>query len=68
MSIRYKVDKAVMELLASKDPRNLGHALNGRWEGCYSYVIGRKFRLIYAVNFKKRTIYFLSVGPHTIYR
>jgi len=41
--------------------------LHGPWEGCYSYEIGLKYRLIYKVEFERKEIEFLAVGTHKIY-
>ncbi|MFQ6075989.1 MAG: type II toxin-antitoxin system RelE/ParE family toxin [Candidatus Bathyarchaeia archaeon] len=64
--VRRRVDEAIRTLLEAKDPRARSHRLHGRWQGCYSYEIGRRYRVIFAV--EANTIRFLRVGPHTIYR
>jgi len=65
--MRRRVDDAIESLLISRDPRKEGHMLHGEWEGCYSFEIGLKYRLIYRVNFKRKEIEFLAVGTHKIY-
>ncbi|MCP8322430.1 MAG: type II toxin-antitoxin system mRNA interferase toxin, RelE/StbE family, partial [archaeon] len=58
---------AIERLLTSSDPRKEGHMLHGPWEGCYSYEVGLKYRLIYRVDFERKEIEFLAVGSHKIY-
>jgi addiction module RelE/StbE family toxin len=65
--VRRRVEKAIEMLLTSDDPGKEGHMLHGSWEGCYSYEIGLKYRLIYKVKFEKKAIQFLAVGTHKIY-
>lgn len=51
--VRQRVERIIEMLLYSDDPRKEGHALHGSWEGCYSYEIGLKYRLIYKVELEK---------------
>jgi addiction module RelE/StbE family toxin len=62
-----RVDEAIENLLTAGDPSKLGHRLHGRWEGTFSYAIGKQFRLIFQVDFEKRSVVFLAVGTHKIY-
>jgi mRNA-degrading endonuclease RelE of RelBE toxin-antitoxin system len=66
--VRIRVDEAVEQLLDSPDPRRLGLRKAGRWKGAYSYEIGRQFRILYSFKFEARTIVFLDVGTHGVYR
>jgi addiction module RelE/StbE family toxin len=65
--MRRRVEIAIETLLSSEDPRKEGHMLHGLWEGCYSYEIGLKYRLIYRIKFERKEIQFLAVGTHKIY-
>jgi len=65
--VRQRVERAIERLLSSEDPRKEGHMLHGLWEGCYSYEIGLKYRLIYRVEVERKEIEFLAVGTHKIY-
>lgn len=65
--MRRRAEIAIETLLSSDDPRKEGHGLHGPWEGCYSYEIGLKYRLIYKVEFERKEIKFLAVGTHKIY-
>jgi len=62
-----RVETAIEMLLSSDDPRKEGHILHGSWEGCYSYEVGLKYRLIYRVKVERKEIEFLAVGTHKIY-
>jgi len=62
-----RADEAIENLLTAEDPTKLGHRLHGRWEGTFSYAIGKQFRLIFQVDFEKRSVVFLAVGTHKIY-
>jgi addiction module RelE/StbE family toxin len=62
-----RADEAIENLLTAEDPAKLGHRLHGRWEGTFSYAIGKQFRLIFQVDFEKRSVVFLAVGTHKIY-
>jgi len=65
--VRRRVERAIEMLLSSEDPRKEGHRLHGPWEGCYSYEVGVKYRLIYRVEVERKEIEFLAVGTHKIY-
>jgi len=65
--VRRRVEIVIEMLLSSDDPRKEGHTLHGSWEGCYSYEVGLKYRLIYKVKLERREIEFLAVGTHKIY-
>jgi len=65
--VKQRVEKAIETLLSSDDPRNEGHMLHGPWEGCYSYEVGLKYRLIFRVKVERKEIEFLAVGTHKIY-
>ncbi len=65
---RKRVDEAILQLLNSEDPTKLGLRKVGKWEGVYSYEIGRQFRLLYSVRFEDRVVSFLDVGTHGVYR
>jgi len=65
--VRRRVEIAIEMLLSSDDPTKEGHMLHGSWEGCYSYEVGLKYRLIYKVEFERKEIEFLAVGTHKIY-
>ncbi|MGQ9719678.1 MAG: type II toxin-antitoxin system RelE family toxin [Nitrososphaerales archaeon] len=67
MEYQRRVDEAIIQLMSSDDPRKLGYRKIGRWEGAYSYEIGRKIRILYRVRFEDKTILFLDVGHHKIY-
>lgn len=58
----------MVELIESEDPARLGLRKVGPWEGVYSYELGRQFRILHAVRFEARTIVFLDVGTHGVYR
>lgn len=64
--MRRRVEKAIEMLLTSDDPRKEGRMLHGPWEGCYSYEIGLKYRLIYKVKFERKAIQFLAVGTREL--
>ena len=63
-----RVDEAMEQLLDSDDPRRLGLRKVARWEGAYSYEIVRQFRVLYSIKLEARTIIFLDVGTHGVYR
>jgi len=65
--VKQRVETAIETLLSSENPGKEGHMLHGQWEGCYSYEIGLKYRLIYRVKFERKEIEFLAVGTHKIY-
>ena len=66
--VRKRVDQAILQLLSSDDPTELGLRKVGRWKGVYSYEIGKQFRLLYVVSFEERVIELLDVGTHSVYR
>ena len=66
--VRARVDAAMKELVESEDPTKLGLRKVARWKGVYSYEIGRQFRILYSLRFEERTIVFLDVGTHGVYR
>lgn len=66
--VRRRVDEALLELLNAGDPTRLGLRKVGKWEGVYSYEIGRQFRILYKVRFEDRTVELLDVGTHGVYR
>lgn len=66
--MRARVDEAILDLLNSDDPRELGLRKVGRWKGVYSYELGRQFRILYYVKFDERVVQFLDVGTHGVYR
>ena len=66
--IRTRADDAMAQLLESDDPAELGLRKVGRWKGVYSYEVGRQFRILYTVRFEDRTILFLDIGTHGVYR
>ena len=68
VEIRKRVDEALLQLIDSDDPRELGSRKIGKWKGAYSYEIGRQFRILYSVRLEKHTIELLDVGTHDIYR
>jgi len=65
--VKQRVETAIRTLLSSEDPRRKGHRLHGPWEGCHSYEIGLKYRLIYRAEFERKEITFLAVSTHKIY-
>jgi addiction module RelE/StbE family toxin len=65
--VRRRVETAIEMLLSSEEPGKEGHMLHGSWEGCYSYELGLKYRLIYRVEVERKEIEFLAVGTHKIY-
>jgi mRNA-degrading endonuclease RelE of RelBE toxin-antitoxin system len=65
---RVRVDEAMEQLLESEDPRRLGLRKVGKWKGAYSYEIGRQFRILYSFRLEARTVIFLDVGTHGVYR
>jgi addiction module RelE/StbE family toxin len=65
---RKRVDEAILQLLNNINPAKLGLRKVGKWEGVYSYDIGRQFRLLYSVRFEDHVILFLDVGTHGVYR
>jgi addiction module RelE/StbE family toxin len=65
--VKQRVAMVIEKLLSSKDPRKEGHMLHGSWEGCYSYEMGLRYRLIYKIEFERKEIEFLAVGTHKIY-
>jgi mRNA-degrading endonuclease RelE of RelBE toxin-antitoxin system len=56
------------DLLSADDPRRLGLRKVGKWEGVYSYEVGRQFRILYNVRFEERIVELLDVGTHGVYR
>jgi addiction module RelE/StbE family toxin len=62
-----RINHALGVLSNTEEPRTLGEAKYGKWKGAYSYEIGRQYRILYAVDFEKRSIILLSVGSHKIY-
>jgi len=65
--LKEHVNNALTELSNAEDPRTLGEAKYGKWKGAYSYDIGRQYRILYAVDFKTRSVILLNVGTHKIY-
>ncbi len=66
--VRARVDEAMGHLLESEDPTRLGLRKVARWKGVFSYEIGKQFRVLYTVRFEDRTVVFLDVGTHGVYR
>jgi mRNA-degrading endonuclease RelE of RelBE toxin-antitoxin system len=62
--LRAKVDDAIELLCGSKDPRVHGRRKYGALEGCYGYNLDFRNRVLYALDFVKREIYFLRVCSH----
>ncbi len=58
----------MLQLLNSEDPAKLGLRKVGKWRGVLSYEIGRQFRILYKVRLGDRTVEFLDVGTHGVYR
>ncbi len=57
-----RVEKAILELLTTENPARLGkYKQNKR---VFAYDIGRKYRIIYNVNWNDNTIEFLRVCDH----
>lgn len=65
--IKERTNNALQDLSNAEDPRTFGEAKYGKWKGAYSYDIGRQYRILYAVDFKTRSIILLNVGSHKIY-
>ena len=60
--IQQKVNEAIQELRYSQNPARLGkYKQNKR---VFAYDIGRKYRVIYNVNWNNNTIEFLRVCDH----
>ncbi len=60
--IKIRVNSAVQELRNSENPAQLG-----RYKQCkrvFSYDLGRKYRIIYNINWSNNTIEFLRVCDH----
>jgi addiction module RelE/StbE family toxin len=68
LEVRAHADEAMDQLLESEDPPNSDSKKVGRWNGVYSYEIGRQFRLLYSVRFEDHTIVFWDIGTHGVYR
>jgi addiction module RelE/StbE family toxin len=66
--VQRRIETAIKDLAESPDPRKAGHGLHGLWAGLHSLEVGRRYRLIYKVDFEKHTIQLIAVGTHKIYR
>lgn len=62
--LRAKVDSAIKLLVGSSDPRTLGRPKYGTRRGCYGHDLDFRNRILYAVDFVKKEIYFLRVCSH----
>jgi len=62
--LKEKVEEAIKLLVTSKDPRTLGSRKYGTLNKCYAYNIDFRNRLLFAVDFIKKEIYFLRVCSH----
>lgn len=49
------------------DPKLKTHKLKGKLSGFLSFYIGYKYRIIFEFSKDKNTVYFHSVGDHSIY-
>jgi mRNA-degrading endonuclease YafQ of YafQ-DinJ toxin-antitoxin module len=49
------------------DPRLKTHPLSGRLEGCWSFSITRKHRIMFSFA-RKDIVDFIDIGDHDIYR
>ena len=49
------------------DPRLKTHKLHGKLKNFYSFSIGYKYRIVFEFA-NKNTIYFHSVGTHSVYQ
>lgn len=61
-ALRKKTNDALKKLLLSDDPRILGDFK--RSMNVYAYRVDKSNRIIYDVNFVKKTIDFMRVGDH----
>lgn len=57
-------ESAVTNLAESDNPAFVGSRKRGCLRDCYSYRITRSHRLIYAVDYEKRTVYLLDLDDH----
>ena len=60
--IRRRAKNAILEILTSENPALLGKYKQGK--RVFSYELGRKYRIIYNVNWADNTIEFLRVCDH----
>ena len=57
--IRQRAENAVLEMLASENPARLGKYKQSM--RVFSYELGRKYRIIYNVNWDNNTVEFLRI-------
>ena len=62
--LQKKVDEVIKLLLQSSDPRNLGRRKYGFRNQCYGHDLDFSHRLLFAVDFAKKEVYFLRVCSH----
>jgi len=60
--IQYKVNDAIQQLRESKNPARLGEYKQDM--RIFAYNIGKKYRIIYNINWNDDTIEFLRVCDH----
>ena len=65
--IKDRANNALEGLSKAEDPRTLGEVKYGKWKGAYGFDVGRQYRILYAVDFKTKSIILLNVGTHKIY-
>ena len=65
-----KVKAQVQECLISlEDEAFSGKRLHGDLKDCWSLRIGKRFRIIYSISQKDKTVYVVAIGPReTIYQ
>jgi len=66
--VQTRIETTVKDLTERADPRKAGHGLRGRWESMHSFEVGRRYRLVYKVDFEEHAIQLIAVGTHKIYR
>jgi len=61
-AVQTRVTDAVLEILASDNPARLGKYKQG--QRVFAYDLGRKYRIIYNINWSANTIEFIRVCDH----
>ena len=68
MLIRYEAWKRIVELEGPLGLRKIkgfrDEVLKGKWKGCRSSRLGRKWRVIYTVKEEHLEIYVIEINPH----
>jgi mRNA-degrading endonuclease RelE of RelBE toxin-antitoxin system len=67
--LKKKTDDGIRDLYSSEEPHLKGRHKTAKFNCLRGYDLGRRYRILYEVNFETRIIYLRSVGIHDeVYR